>query len=307
MLNFSPHHRSDARTAVALGVFDGVHLGHRAVLSAAVSHKELLPCAFTFSAPSIRKKQSRSISYLYSDLQKRALLSACGIRGIFNADFSDYSFHSGEAFAAFVLRDVLHASTVVCGADFRFGRDAAWDADDLRRLGKQYGFSVEALSPVIFPGGIISSHRIRKRLEEGDLSAANALLGCPYRITGVVRHGNELGRQLGFPTLNQPFAEGQCVPRHGVYAARALLGGVWQPAVTNIGLRPTIGDISLPIAETHVIGGTDSLYGETVTVSLHRFLRGERKFESKEALAQQLHADCDAVSDYFTSSGGTRT
>lgn len=304
MLNFSPESRCDSHTAVALGIFDGVHLGHRAVISAARAKRGLLPCVFTFSAPSVQQKQSHCVSYIYSDLQKRALLASCGIQGIFSADFADYSFHSGEAFAAYILRDILNASAVFCGSDFRFGRDAAYDVRDLTRLGERYGFTVDAVEAVTSGGERVSSSRIRTLLSAGELAAANTLLGAAYRITGVVHHGNEIGRTLGFPTLNQRFAEGQCIPRAGVYASLALRRGQWLPSITNIGLRPTIGDLCVPIAETHIMNQNEILYGETVTVSLCTFLRSEQRFASTKELQQQLRRDCLAAQDYFHQSGG---
>lgn len=304
MLNFSPESRCDSHTAVALGIFDGVHLGHRAVINAALAKRGLLPCVFTFSASSVQQKQARFVSYLYSDLQKRALLAACGIQGIFSADFADYSFHSGEAFAAYILRDILNASAVICGEDFRFGRGASYDVSDLIRFGDRYGFSVEPVPAVEMNGMRVSSSRIRALLKQGDLAEANTLLGASYRLTGVVHHGNEIGRTLGFPTLNQRFSEGQCIPRTGVYASLALRRGQWFPSITNIGFRPTIGDLTAPIAETHIMNQNEILYGETVTVTLCSFIRSEQRFGSKTELQNQLHRDCITAQEYFNKLGG---
>ncbi len=296
MLTLSADCPAPQRTAVAVGVFDGVHLGHRAVIRAAVENGGgLLPCVFTFAAASIPRKQDRPLSYLYEDAQKQALLAQCGVEAICSPPFPDVAQLAGEAFAKCYLRELLQAELVVCGADFRFGTGAACGITELQAFGEAYGFQVQVVAPVTAGDAPVSSQEIRARLQAGDTAGAAALLGAPYRMRQVVSHGNEVGRTLGFPTINQFFGEGQCMPKRGVYASMTQIGGCSCPSVTNIGLRPTVGDLERPIAETHILDWEGSLYGETITVELGRFIRPEREFGSLVELRAQLLADSTLV------------
>jgi len=287
-------------TAVALGLFDGVHLGHRAVLHAAAAHKAegLLPAVFTFSAPSISYKQHRQVQFLYTDAQKQQLLAAQGMELIYSPLFPEIAPLTGEDFSARILRDLLRAQVVVCGEDFRFGKNAAWGTGELIRLGQSHGYRVECIPPVQLEGERVSSRRIRQLLADGHPEAAARLLGGDYRIGGIVEHGNQLGRTMGFPTLNQFFTSGQCTPRFGVYASVAYPEGSPVPAVTNIGMRPTIGDTSCPIGETYILDWEGTLYGRDIPVALKAFLRPEQRFDGIAALSRQLARDIAAARDY---------
>lgn len=292
--------RAPRPTAVALGLFDGVHLGHQAVLRGAAAHRGegLLPAVFTFSAPSVAYKQHRPVQYLYTDRQKQQRLAAMGMELIYSPQFPEIAPLTGEDFSARILRELMQAKVVVCGGDFRFGRNAAWGVEELVRLGQIHGYRVEVVPPVQLEGEQVSSRRIRQLLAQGQVDAAARLLGEDYRIGGVVEHGNQLGRTMGFPTLNQLFAPGQCAPRFGVYASLAYPEGRPMPAVTNIGIRPTIGDTSCPIGETHILDWEGSLYGREVDVALKQFLRPEQRFADVSALSRQLARDIAAARDY---------
>lgn len=287
-------------TAVALGLFDGVHLGHRAVLRQAAAHRQegLLPAVFTFSASSVAYKQHRQVQYLYTNARKQQLLAACGMELIYSPLFPEIAPLTGEDFSARILRDLLRAEVVVCGADFRFGRQAAWGIRELMRLGQTHGYRVECVPSVQLEGEQVSSRRIRQLLAEGMPEQAARLLGEDYRVSGRVQHGNQLGRTMGFPTLNQFFAPGQCAPRFGVYASAAYPEGKPLPAVTNIGMRPTIGDTSCPIAETYILDWDGTLYDRDVPVALKAFLRPEHRFDGIGALSRQLARDIAAARTY---------
>lgn len=280
------------RTAAALGLFDGVHLGHRAVLQAAAEQQKngLTPAAFTFHPGFAAFKGAGG--YLYpKTLKANILRGECGIQEIVSADFADIASLSGEDFVQAILCKQMHAAYVVCGADFRFGRGAAWDASDLRRFGAQYGFETEIVGAVCSGGKPVSSSRIRALLTAGDITAANALLGSTYRIFGEIVHGAHLGHTIGFATINQSFTEGQLVPRFGVYASVTRTPDGWQQSITNIGIKPTVGYAGLPLAETHILDYSGDLYGQELEVVLTDFLRGEQKFDSLETLQLQLRSD----------------
>lgn len=282
-----------APTAVALGLFDGVHLGHRRILERISGQKKngLIPCVFTFAAESVSFKHEAALEYLYPTAQKCCLLQECGMERIYHPPFSQVCNMDGETFVQEILLHRFSAAHVCCGADFRFGRAAAWNAQDLQEFGTKYGFSVEIAEDVCQDGQPVSSSRIRTLLRNGELAQANLLLGSPYTIAQTVSHGAQLGRTIGFPTINQVFAERQLVPKFGVYASETIVDGVKYPSLTNIGMKPTVNYDGMPLAETYLIGFAGDLYGKRLPVSLRRFLRQEMKFDSLETLTAQMQQD----------------
>ena len=282
-----------ARTAVALGLFDGVHLGHRAVISAAAGQKKnrLVPAVFTFSPESAVYKTDSDSGYIYGIDTKRELLGECGIKTVCVSGFSAIKELSGEEFVRRVLRERLNAAFVSCGRDFRFGRGASCGVDELREFGRKYGFEAEVVSDVRLGESIVSSSAIRRLLKEGSIEKANELLGKPYVISGTVVDGNHIGRTIDFPTINQNFGTGQLVPAYGVYSGNITVDGALYRTVTNIGVKPTIEGERAPLAETHILGFSGDLYGRTVKVRLEGFIRGERRFSSLDELKAQIRAD----------------
>lgn len=281
-------------SAAALGVFDGVHLGHRRVLSAAAACKEqgLLPCAFTFHSATLPMKHGKPFSYLYPEAQKLRLLEECGIQAVLNPAFSEVQAMDGAAFCREILLGQLCAREVFCGRDFRFGKGAAWGFEELRRFGDAMGFAVHAVPPVELGGEKVSSTRIRACLKAGRPEQAAQLLGAPYTITGTVCHGKALGRTISFPTINLPFLQGQLVPAHGVYLSRNHTPGGSFWGVTNIGVKPTVSQANIPLAETHLLDFEGDLYGTACSVELLHFLRPEQKFENIDALCCAIGQDC---------------
>lgn len=283
-------------TAVALGLFDGVHLGHRAVLAAAKRQEKngLVPCVFTFDAESAVRKGTGG--YLYpTAVREHILHTGCGFAQVLSVSFGELRGMSGEDFAVQILRGRLSAAFVCCGRDFRFGRDAACGAGELAAFGQKYGFATEIVADVQAHGVTVSSRGIRSLLTAGEPERAAALLGSPYRIVQEVTHGAQLGRTIGFPTINQLFRDGQLVPRYGVYASRVTLpDGQVFPALTNIGIKPTVDYHGMPLAESYLDGFRGDLYGKTVQTELLRFLRPEQRFASVEALTAQMEQDLAA-------------
>ena len=273
-------------SAIALGLFDGVHRGHQAVIEAAVSQREkgLTPCVFTFSTKGGIPESKRDFSLLQTEEQKRQTLCQLGVDWMFDPDFSKFRGMSPKEFVQTILIERMHAKFIACGQDFHFGKDAAGSAEDLRRYGEPFGVQVQVIPPVLEDGEPISSTRIRKALREGEIELANLLLGRPYAIQGEVVHGRQLGRSMGCPTANQRFAPGMTVPKFGVYASVVTLpDGSRYTGAANVGVKPTVGSEEA-LCETMINGFSGDLYGQSIQVEFHHFLRGERKFSSLEEL-----------------------
>ncbi|MBQ8959669.1 MAG: riboflavin biosynthesis protein RibF [Ruminococcus sp.] len=281
-------------TSVALGLFDGVHIGHRAVIGAACAQRQngLTPAVFTFQPEGVLRKSGGLSGYIYTQNEKEILLrELIGSGTIFSPPFEELRSLTGEDFAQTVLAGQMRAAHVCCGADFRFGRNASCGAEELIALGRRYGFSVQIVESVRQDGRAVSSSRIRELLLEGDVQKAGELLGAPYFLSARVEDGNRIGRTISFPTINQRFCPGRLVPRYGAYATTATVEGRELPSVTNVGIKPTVGGESEPLAETHIIGYSGDLYGKTVDVAFRSFIRPELKFSSLEELRAQIRQD----------------
>ena len=285
------------QTAVALGLFDGVHLGHRAVLKTACAQREngLIPAVFTFDPSSVAYKSGAGQGYIYGQKYKWKLLYECGIECFYSPPFEDLKSWSGESFVKRVLKQRFNAGFVCCGSDFRFGKGASCGVDELRKLGELYGFRVDVVSEVRCGDTVVSSSEIRRLLSEGSIEKANELLGRPYTVSGKIVDGNHIGRTIDFPTINQNFSSGQLVPAYGVYSAETVIDGEKFRAVTNIGVKPTISGERSPLAETHILGFSGDLYGKELDVELTGFIRHEKKFSSLDELKKQILNDISAV------------
>ncbi len=282
-------------TVAALGVFDGVHLGHRRVLAQAVSKGSCN--VVTFAAETMPEKQGHSLRYIYHDEQKRRLLLTCGADAVLALPFGEIRALDGETFCREILRDLIGVEWVVCGETYRFGRKAAWGTHDLVRFGQKLGFGVEVVKPVHGEDSrrAVSSREIRYLLESGQITRANRLLGSDYHLLSHVITGRQLGRTMGVPTANQIFEPWQCIPHYGVYASFAEINDIWVPAITNIGVRPTVaGGDAQPVAETHLLDWNGELVGTLLPVTLTKFIRPERKFSSTDELALQMQRDITA-------------
>lgn len=291
-----------SESAVALGFFDGVHLGHRAVIDMCVreAHRRgLIPCVFTFAASSMPVKQGSALQYIYSQPQKLQLLESCGIEAVYSPDFSRARSLDGETFCRDILAHRLHTKAVFCGRDFRFGAGARAGFDDLRAYGRAFGFSGYSVEPVCLDGAPVSSTRIRAALSAGNVALAGRLLGTPYFVSGIVAHGMHLGSGHGVPTLNLPFSPGQLVPRHGVFISKALVRGQRVPSVTDIGTKPTVQNSAKPGSETFLLDFSGRLYGSYCHVELLQFLRDEKKFADLDELYAQIERDTAAARSYF--------
>lgn len=286
------------KSAVALGFFDGVHLGHRAVLKLALEKGKngLVPSVFTFDPDAVSDKKNCA-GYIYSSEEKSRLLNECGIRNIFSVSFKEVCSFSGEDFVKKILIDKMNAGFVCCGNNFRFGNGAVCNSDDLHKFGRKYGFEVYTADDIKWEGITVSSTEIRKFLFDGDVIKACQFLGRPYTVNKEVIHGAHLGSTIGFPTVNQIFDKGQLVPKFGVYASETFIDGDWYRAMTNIGMKPTVNYGGMPLAETYIYGFSGDLYGRVIQINIREFIRSEQKFRSVDELKQQIAEDIENINN----------
>ncbi len=279
--------------AVALGVFDGVHLGHRRVLEAlADADAALVRIAMTFSTHPAALLSPNGAPSRLSTLKRRfELLEATGIERIAVLKFDEsMRVMPPEEFVRRYLVDGVNARFVAVGEDFRFGERASGTVDTLVDLGKRFGFEVAAVDIVSDHGIEVRSTEIRAAIEAGEVARAAALLGRPYEMEGIVVPGDGRGRELGVPTANVSFPAVLTTPEHGVYAVIATIDGVDHPAVANLGTRPTFGSAS-EVLEVHVLDFKRDLYGKHVTIGFVDRIRDERRFASIDDLVAQIRSD----------------
>jgi riboflavin kinase/FMN adenylyltransferase len=280
----------------ALGNFDGVHRGHQALIEQ-VRHRAAerggTPVAMIFDPhPSQVLRPEKAPSLLMTLDQKLEAFRQAGLGGVAIVRFTHaLSRWEPETFVEKVLIEWLRVSEVWVGENFLFGRDRTGTFTLLRALGQDRGFRTEMIDPVLYKDFVVSSSRVRRLIGEGRVDEAAALLGHPYMIDGVVIRGDGRGRELGVPTANLK-TENALMPANGIYVTLARVAGVWHPAVTSVGVRPTIGDGKFTV-ETFLLDGPHELYGEPLTVAFVKWLRAERKFDDLPALVAQMALDCD--------------
>lgn len=279
-------------TAVALGYFDGIHKGHRAVLRKALScaeEKDLVPVVLLFDVHPRKLISGDVPPMLMSEEKKREKLIEMGFT-VIPFDFRRGMSYTPEEFIERVLVERLNVKAVSCGYDYRFGKGGKGNAETLAELLAPSGVDVFIRDAVLSDGDAVSSTKIRQLITEGNITRANELLGDFFSYDPVVTHGDGVGHTLGFPTINQFFPEDFIVPRFGVYASRVRLGDKYYPAVTNVGVRPTVAGDSMR-SETCIIGFSGDLYGKRVEVSLLSYIRQEIKFPDLETLKNQVEKD----------------
>ena len=282
-------------TCVALGNFDGIHLGHRKIVENCVQkarEEGLVSLVWSFRRhPEHILKGNFSSGNIISVKDKEAILKDAGVDHLILEDFERVRDLSPEEFCDRILLRQLSARYVFCGFNFRFGKFGAGDAAFLKSYLEPKGVGVIAAEPVCMDGDTVSSTRIRNLLAEGNTESVCRLLGRPYSIRFPVLHGKHLGSRIGFPTLNQVFPEEYVTPKKGVYAVRVTFDGQEHFGVCNVGSRPTVDNDDRIIAETHLLDFSGDLYGKEVRVEFHRFLRAETRFSSLEELKKQIGKD----------------
>ena len=280
------------RAVVALGMFDGVHLGHRELISQTVrlgKETGAIPAVYTFQnhPMEVLKGQAKLLS---TSAERESILRGLGIEDVWMDVFShELARLSPEAFIDRLLERWNLIGTV-CGFNYTFGDRGMGTSNTLAECGRVHGFVTRVVPPVLYGGEAVSSTRVRTLLEQGDVPEANALLTRPYCISGEVIENKGIGRRIGFPTANITYMQNRVLPAAGVYTTLGLADGVTYPAVTNIGTNPTVGGDKLTV-ETYLIGFDGALYGHSLAVSFLQRLRGETRFESVDALKTQIAQD----------------
>lgn len=280
------------KTAVALGYFDGLHLGHVGVISAAMAQPGLKPAVFTFNCDTTLPK-FRGPEDIISFENKCELMERLGVQYIYAPDFAEVCTLTDEEFVKKILIDRLNAGFACCGRNFRFGKGGSGTPERLAEIGAKYGMRAEVVQDVCLDGQIISSTRIREHIRKGEIEQANRLLGYELWYRLPVVKGNEIGRTISFPTINQIIPDTNIIPRYGVYKSYVEIDGKQYYGVTNIGVKPTVTrhDGTGAVMETHIIGYSGDLYGQNIAVALVRFIRPEVKFAGLDELKQQIARD----------------
>lgn len=288
-------HTTEKKCVLALGFFDGVHLGHAALMERALVRARETgaePAVMTFDTHPDTLVLGRPVP-LINSAPDRAYL----IRHYFGIDQVEFFRFTEETMRMpwrnFLdsLRTDLGAVHFVVGYDFRFGWKGMGNTDCLQEYCRENGLGCDIIGQVTLDGITVSSTYIRSLIAEGDMRKAAAFMGHPHLVTDIVRQGHRLGRHLGAPTVNMQFAPGVLVPPHGVYASRVRLEDQTFPAVSNIGTRPTVNETGDLTVETHILDFNGNLYGRFIALELIEFLRPERKFDDLSALSAQIAAD----------------
>lgn len=290
--------KDDIRTAVAIGKFDGMHLGHKKLLDEIRSYKErgFYSLVFTFESPISDYFTGDRSRVLTTNSEKLKLMEDAGIDYVYmmpvNKDTISYEPYS---FIKEMLVARLHAGVIAAGDDLSFGNGGAGNMELLmscsRENGGELDYHAKGITKVMYEGEAISSSLIREAISKGRMERAQAMLGRPYSINGKVMHGRKLGRTIGMPTANQIPDEDKLIPPYGVYRSVAVIEGREYKGITNIGIKPTVKDDEAVTAETHILDFDRDIYGEDIEVRLCRFIRPEMKFDSLKRLKEQMMID----------------
>lgn len=290
-------------TVVTFGKFDGIHMGHMALINAAskiAKEHDLKLCIFTFDVlPNVNIHKFDS-SVITTGYEKRKMFAESGIDYLVEYPFNEETKSIEPAdFIENIICKTLKAKYLVVGSDWRFGCDRKGDCNTLLSYKEQFEYEVQIIEKEKYSEQIISSTWIRKELAQGNMENVNILLGYPYRIIGTVEYGRKIGRELGFPTINIIPSKEKILPPMGVYASRVIIGEKEKYGVTNIGVKPTVDDSNQVNVETHIIDFDDDLYGTEVVIELFHYLRPEMKFDTIEKLASQIEADKNFTKSFF--------
>ena len=303
------HYRSLADVSLqnawlTVGVFDGIHRGHQAILRqlAAGAHANGAPAILlTFDPHPAMVLAGRDLKLLTTPDERAELASSLGLEAVITHPFdravSEMSAHDFMA----RLKDHLGLSRLLIGYDFALGKGREGNAGRLSELGRELGYSVSVVEAVSDESGVISSTEIRKLVSLGNVAAAANLLGRPYALSGPVIHGDGRGRRINIPTANLHYPESKLLPANGIYACRARLGADYFAAAVNIGFNPTFTPDKRTVnVEAHILDFDRDLYDEQVTLEFIARLRDEAKFDSVEALLAQIHADIEQTREILS-------
>lgn len=290
------------RSAVAIGKFDGMHLGHQKLLNKVLEQKMkgLLSVIFTFDPAPEAFFRGRMLQGLMSKEEKRLTFDKLGIDVLIEFPMNEETAATEpEHFITQYLVEKLNAAVIVAGTDISFGNKGEGNAELLKKMAGNHGYHAEIIDKVTFDGQEISSTLVRGTVRRGDMENVTLLMGAPYQIRGVVSHGKQLGREFGMPTANLIPSEEKLLPPAGVYYSYAWVDGVRYNSISNIGCKPTVTDDNVMGVETYFYDFDDAIYGKELIVELLKFKRPEMKFESVEALKAQMQRDISDGRDFL--------
>ena len=294
---------AEGACVLALGCFDGVHLGHKQVLRTAktIADEKKLPLAvLSFDSPPRNAFSDTKTPLIISNAEKRGIFEELGVDyDITVSPTKEFLSVSAEDFVNGVIADKLCARHVVCGFNYSFGAGGKGNTELLESLCAAHGIGVTVIGEYKQDGACVSSSLIRRAIADGDTTAIKNMLGRYYSITATVVNGQHLARKLGFPTVNMIPDASVLLIKNGVYVTRVNLNGEQKYGITNVGLRPTV-DTDLLCAETHIFDFDGDLYGKEIRVEFLHFLRSETKFESVELLAEQIESDIKKARGYIS-------
>ena len=301
-----PKYDKSNAAVVTIGTFDGVHIGHKKILERVIRQAEKSGLHSTvltfFPHPRMVLQQDSGLKLLNTLDEKISILEQTGLNCLVIHPFTkEFSRLTAEEFVVDNLYHGLNAKRVIIGYDHRFGRNRNADIGDLREFGEEMGFEVEEIPAQEINEVSVSSTKIRRALEEGDISTANRYLGYPYMLTGRIKKGKGLGRTLNFPTANLKIPEAyKLIPKNGAYVVQSTLDGTTFYGMMNIGVNPTVDGKKRSI-EIHFFDYANDLYDQDIRVDVLHRLRDEQKFDSLDALRQQLDRDKVIALDYIRS------
>lgn len=279
---------------VAIGDFDGVHLGHKQVILAAVNNKYgHIPAVFTF------KHNCKNARLITDNQTKTDLIYALGIEKIILDDFSKIKKLTPEQFIKDVLIDKYGVGSIICGTDFRFGKNASGDVETIKELSKKYKLKFESVDQITFNDNKLSSSNIRELISDGEIEKATEFMGHTFSVNGKVIHGKKLATENNTPTVNIEFKAGMVVPAYGVYVTKVIFKDKEYAAISNVGVRPSVEKAKKPNIETHILDFNDNLYGENIKIEFLKMIRPEIKFKNKELLFEQINYDIQLAKTYF--------
>ena len=289
--------KENSKSAVALGYFDGVHLGHQKVISALHEKTEdLTKTVLTFKdSPSLSFK--KEIPNLLSNDDKIDHLKKCGADAVIFLNFDEIKNTEAETFVYDILINSLHTEMISCGYDYRFGKNAQGDTKLLKSICERENIRFFMSDPVICENEVISSTRIRQLISDGDITLANRMLGYNFYISGKVEQGLHNGSSFSYPTVNLPLSQNIQKPRFGVYRSKVYIGDDVYTGATNIGIHPTVKKVD-PLCETYLLSyDGPPVYDRQIKVELLQFIRPEKKFDSKKDLINQIEKDVNTIMD----------
>lgn len=293
------------RRVVALGFFDGIHVGHSALLELTCTRAQeygAAPAVMTFDTHPEQLVKGVSVELINSTVGRAEIIrSMFNIEDVIVLRFDEKLMHMDSFDFIRELKEEDNAVHLVVGHDFHFGYKGSGNPIVLHDYCQTLGLGLDVVPEITIDGITVSSTYIRQLISEGDMERASKFLGHPHMLVDAVRYGFKRGRRIGAPTINMCFPDGVLVPRHGVYAAKVILEDGPHMAVTNIGVRPTFGGKDEVTVESYILDFSGDLYGRQVRVEFHKFLRAEKKFDSIDELKLQIQSDAEETRRFFAS------